>query len=151
MPTLYLTKTNQGFIPVDDLSVEIAEEIPYNTEYKAVLSRPRNYKFHQKFFVLLDVAFNLWDVEDIEFQSYIVKKNKEYFRKQIIIKCGYFTVNIDLNKRVRLEAKSISFANMEEDDFAKLYDTAINVILSDVLTNYTKEDLNEQVNRILRF
>ena len=40
---------------------------------------------------------------------------------------------------------------MSQEDFDKLYSTAIDVILENVLTNYSKEDIDDQVERVLGF
>jgi hypothetical protein len=52
---------------------------------------------------------------------------------------------------VRIEAKSISFAMMNEESFAELYDSTINVILSKILTNYTKQELEDVVGELMSF
>lgn len=151
MATLYLRKLYDKFVPTDDFSAETMEAMPPNTEFKAELTRPRNYKFHKKFFTLLEVAYEAWDGPVVEHKGIQVRKNLQKFRKDITIMCGHYELVVNIKGQVMKEAKSISFANMDQEEFEKLYSTAIDVILGKVLSNYTKEDLDEQVNRILRF
>jgi hypothetical protein len=151
MATLYLRKLYDSFVPTDELSAEAMEAMLPNTEFKAELTRPRNYKFHQKFFTLIDVAYKAWEGPVIEHKGEMIRASLDRFRKDIQIMCGYYEIVVNIRGELRKEAKSISFANMEQDEFEKLYSTAIDVILGKVLSGYTKDDLDEQVNRILRF
>ena len=43
----------------------------------------------------------------------------------------------------RLKAKSMSFANMEQDEFDVLYYAVHDVIRQRILTNYSREELDE--------
>ena len=151
MTTIYLRKINDYFFPADELSAEEMESIPTNIEFKAELTRPRNYKFHKKFFTLIEVSYKAWEGPVIEHNGEIIKANLVRFRKDITIMCGYYDLVVNINGELRKEAKSISFANMDQAEFEKLYSTAIDVILGKVLSNYTREDLDEQVNNILSF
>jgi hypothetical protein len=40
---------------------------------------------------------------------------------------------------------------MNEESFAELYDSTINVILSKILTNYTKQELEDVVGELMSF
>ena len=44
-----------------------------------------------------------------------------------------------------MTAKSISFAKMDEDEFARLYSSVVDVILARFLTNWTGEDMDKAV------
>lgn len=54
---------------------------------------------------------------------------------------------------MRLEAKSISFANMSEEEFEALYSETINVILAKILggTRMTEEQLRNHVDNVLAY
>ena len=78
-------------------------------------------------------------------------KSIERYRKDVTILAGYYTSVFDLAGNLRLEAKSISFAQMEEEEFAKLYSDVINVILRHVPETYSQSDINDAVERILGF
>jgi hypothetical protein len=58
---------------------------------------------------------------------------------------------VNLKGETRLTAKSISFANMDEDEFSDLYNAACNVILQRILTNYTRDDLDAVIDRLMGF
>lgn len=148
---VHVRKLYDKLVPVDQASADAMEKLKPNGEYKAVFTQPRNSGFHRKFFALLDVAYEAWPAPDLEHKGVPVMKNRERFRKDIIIQCGFYYLSTGIDGRVRCDAKSISFANMEQDDFEKLYSTAIDVILGKVLSGYTKADLDALVNKILGF
>ena len=125
--------------------------MPGNTEYKAELTRPRNLKFHRLFFALVKVAFDAWDMPDSEYKSVKIEKNLDRFRKDLLIMAGYGYPVVNIKGDVRFEAQSMSFGSMDQDEFETLYNRVIDVILSKVLSNYTRDDIDDQVNRILRF
>ena len=64
---------------------------------------------------------------------------------------GRFNAVYRVDGSVRIEAQSIAFGNMEEEEFGKLYDKTANVILERVLTNYTAEQLAETVVKLESF
>jgi hypothetical protein len=76
------------------------------------------------------------------------------FRKEVVIRAGYFTVTTDLKGNTRLEAESISFSNIDETRFAKIYSDVFNVIWVMVLSSVkdmTKEIVENTINQILSF
>lgn len=116
----------------------------------AKVSRDRNPKFLRKFFVLLGVGFEAFEPV-VEWKGEVLTKNFEKFREDVTIVAGYYDLVPTLNGDPRAVAKSISFANMEEDEFEKLYNSVVNVLLERVLTNYTRDDVDNVVNQILGF
>jgi len=59
---------------------------------------------------------------------------------------------VRLDESVRVEADSISFANMTEEIFAELYNQSINVLLKRVYkSELSKEELDNTVNQYLSF
>ena len=151
MTTLYLKKINNTLIPADEISTEIMDDIQVNTEYKAELTRPRNLKFHRLFFALVKVAFDAWDMPKNTYQGVKIEKNLDRFRKDLLIMAGYGYPVVNIKGDVRFEAQSMSFGSMDQDEFETLYSRVIDVILGKVLTHYTRDDIDDQVNRILGF
>lgn len=115
---------------------------------------PRNGKFHRKFFALLDVGFDAWE-PDRKHKSYKrkpVEKNREQFREDITIMAGFYEQTFDLKGRMRIRAKSISFANMDDVEFEALYSAICDVLLREVCTRYAgRAELEAVVERVMRF
>jgi phenylpropionate dioxygenase-like ring-hydroxylating dioxygenase large terminal subunit len=113
----------------------------------------RNGKFHRKFFAMLNVGFEAWDPGRTHktHKGMPVQKNFEQFREDVTILAGFYEQTFDLQGRLVLKAKSISFANMEQAEFERVYSAVADVLLNHVLTNYTRADLDEVVEKVLRF
>lgn len=143
---LYFRKTNNIFI------VDSGEDTIKNGEIvSAEIKRPRNYEFHKKFFALLNYAFECWEPEDLTYKGKPVGKNFDRFRKDIITLAGYYDLVTNIKGEVKAEAQSISFGKMKEDEFEQLYSKTINVIIKQVLTNYTREDVDRVIENIIGF
>ena len=148
---IFLRKLYDSFVPVDQASMDAMEEMGMNAEYQVTLTKPRNIHFHKKLFALIGIAYDAFDLGEIKHKGTVIEKNRERFRKDLTIQAGFYDTVFNLDGELRLEAKSISFAKMDEEEFARLYDKFITVILQKVLTSYTAEDLDQQVNKILGF
>jgi hypothetical protein len=115
---------------------------------------PRNPKFHAKFFALLNVGFDSWEPERKHktYKGLAVEKDFEQFREDITILAGFYEQTFDLRGHMKLKAKSISFASMDDEDFSKLYSAVADVILREVCTRYAgREELDSVVEQITGF
>lgn len=114
----------------------------------------RNGKFHRKFFALLTLGFDAWEPprKRRNYKGHPVQKNFEQFREDVIIAAGFYEQTFDLQGRMRLKAKSISFASMDDAEFEKVYSSVANVLLGGVLVRYAgRDELDRVVNQILGF
>jgi hypothetical protein len=115
---------------------------------------PRNAKFHRKFFALLQIGFDAWEPQRVRksYKGRPVEKNFEQFREDITILAGFYEQTFDMKGRMRLRAKSISFANMDDVEFEALYSAVVDVLLRDVCANYAgRDELDAVVERVMGF
>jgi len=115
---------------------------------------PRNPKFHRKFFGLLNFAFEAWEPDRVRknYKGRPVAKNFDQFREDVLILAGYSEQTFDLRGNMKLKAKSISFAKMDDAEFEAVYSAVVDVILADVLKTYAnREELEEVVQRVMGF
>ena len=133
--TLYLRKLYDSFVPTDLASREAMEGLSMNGEFKCTLTQPRNIKFHRKLFALIGIAFDAFDIGEITHKGIVIQKNMDRFRKDLTIQAGFYETVYNLEGDLRLEAKSISFASMSDDEFAILYNKFIDVW---IMTNCIK-------------
>jgi len=138
MEAFFVKLPNGTLMPASDHDRELLSKIKAGQPVKLKLTRVRNYDFHRKFFALMNFAYDYWDADERD-------KNFDRFRKDIIILAGYFERFTRLNGDERLEAKSIAFHNMSEDDFEKLYSKCIDVIIKYICTQYTGDMLRDTV------
>ena len=127
-------------------------EVGEIVDFEAIF--PRNGKFHRKFFGLLNFAYDAWQPERVNksYKGQPVSKNFERFRKDVVIQAGFYDQTFNLDGEMRLEAKSISFASMDDAQFEILYSAVADVILQKVLLNYAgREELDEVMNKVIGF
>ncbi|SDF79615.1 MULTISPECIES: DUF1367 family protein [unclassified Duganella] len=152
MTDIVLMKVSNILVPHDEAAAAFIQKMKAGELTHADFKRVRNYKFHKKYFALLDFAFEQWEPRDgLTYQGMPVAKNKERFRKDLIILAGFYESTVNLRSEVRLEAKSISFGLMDEIEFEQLYNATVDVVLRRILTRYTRQDLDEVINQLLRF
>lgn len=150
---IYLKKLDSILLPDDEDSADYVHKLKYGQVITADFSKPRNYKFHKKYFVLIKYAYEHWKPEKLEDTKFDVVPEKSFdrFRKDLIILSGRFDAVYRVDGSVRIEAKSISFAKMNEEEFAELYSSTVDVILKKILTNYTEEELDRVVAELMGF
>lgn len=152
MKELVLTKAPNGtLVPADPQAAEYIAKLKLGAGVRATVKQQRNPRFHRKFFALLNVAFDAWDPVEATYKGQAVGKNFEQFRNDITVLAGFYEMAVNLRGETRLTAKSISFANMSQDEFDELYNATVNVILARVLTNYTRDDLDAVIDRLTGF
>jgi len=117
---LFVKKTLTGLIPASRNEFDKLQEakLKLNEYYQVKITKPRNIMFHRKFMALINLGYENQE----RFSDF------EQFRKWVIIMSGYYIEIIEENEIFKI-AKSISFANMDQIDFEKLYNAAIDVIL----------------------
>ena len=152
---LYLIKTGQGtFAPADEQSMELAKQYKSGDTLRATFTKPRNIKFHKKYFALLNLGFEYWAPPPMEWRGIQAVKSFEVFREQVIILAGHREVTFDLKGNIKITAKSISFGKMSEDEFHELYKATFRVIWQKVLSNcegWSKEEMTSVLANLENF
>lgn len=149
---LQLQKTIHGFIPADPTTEEYSKKIKMGSILHGDFTKARNPQFLKKFFALLNIAFDQWEPGELNDQYGVVEKNFEQMREDLTILAGYFERSFRVDGTVRVKAKSISFAKMEEPEFEKLYQAVLTVIIEKIMYNSSREEVDEMVlNSILEF
>lgn len=145
---LMLMRTPGGIIiAADEQSRQVLERWPLGVGIRAVVTRARSLPFHRRFFAMLNLGFDAWEPQ-LEDGSV---KNFEAFREDVTILAGFFQRTVRVRGGIKLKAESISFANMKQDRFDKVYSRVADVILQRILTKYTRDDLDNVVNQMMGF
>ena len=127
-------------LPNDALLFEsIKAGVPYAFDFK----KKRNGKFHNKYFAMLDVV--LHHTEHWE--------NVEQIRKRLLIQIGHFDMIWDaVSQELVPEAKSMSFASMDEVEFNRIYQDSLTVILKHYMPpNWDTALFESAMNSIMDF
>ena len=156
MADVFLMKLPSGALaPADQAAAEAIERIRSGSIVSAKITQPLNVRFHRKFFAMVAYLYDIWHetVEPISHKGQEVKPSRDRFRRDLIILSGRFDATYNVLGELRLEAKSISFASMDEIAFEELYSSVIDVALSKVLNGrgMTPEKVRAAVDRILAF
>lgn len=140
---IHLVRTSLGLQAYADEDYEQLRKIKVGSVVKVNIVRPRNVKFHRKFFSLIRAA---WDC--LTEQQRINLRSVETFREQLLITSGFSEPLYDLNGQKFLErAKSISFAKMDEPAFNEVYSKVLDTILTIMVADGVSED---KFNNILK-
>jgi hypothetical protein len=149
---LNLIKTLTGLIPADPDSEDRYNKLKTGGVVTAEVKQVRNAKFLRKYFALLNIGFDNWTPGKIDSRYGVPEKSFDRFRKDTTILAGYYHIVIRLDGSVKPEADSISFANMDEETFEKLYNATINVFLKHIYnSDMTRDKLDNMVNQVLSF
>lgn len=152
MAEIVLAKTPGGaLVPVDPAGVEYISKLKIGAGVNVSIKRHNNLAFHRKMFALANLAYEAWEPGQLEYKGIPIEKNFDQFREDITILAGFYYTRVRLNNEIRFIAKSWSFGSMEDDEKERLYNGIINVILSRILTHYTRADLDEVVEKVLAF
>lgn len=177
MTTVFMIKRFGQLMPASDGDAETIATLTDGETYKTEITRPRNIQFHRKYFALLDVLFEIlpepepltlevlrgyygrfWgrrfqdDREEAALYDHLQpKKNRDRFRKDLAIVCGFFELVTNSKGETRVEARSISFANMSAGEFADLYSATLNYGLAHVAKNKTRGDIEAWVAALMDF
>lgn len=142
---------NGALMPVDQQSVDAVAKLKLGQGVKVSIKRVRNLGHHRKMFALLNIAYEAWEPPAQQYKGETVQKNFDAFRNDVVVLAGYGEASYNFRGEVRFRAKSMSFGSMPQEEFEALYSAVINVVLSRILTNYTRDDLDEVVNQVLSF
>lgn len=140
--------------PHDPQAEELMQKLKLGQPTWVDVVRAKNVLLHRKWFVLLQLAFEAWEPPEIKagrFKGTRPEKNFDHFRKDVTIYAGFYNVISTLDGRTRVEAKSVSFDSMDQDEFERLYSASINVILQLVMPRKTEAELRAWVDQIMRF
>lgn len=119
---LFLGKTPAGvLVPVDQAGQDIITGWKVGRLYRGTFTSVRNYVFHKRFFAMLNATFEAWEPPYVEWAGIPGEKDYDTFREQVTILAGFHDVVIDVRGHAKAKAKSISFANMDQENFEKLY------------------------------
>lgn len=146
MKTYWRKLLNGTLAPEDAATIEWLSKIKAGDVVGGEFKRARNYKFHCKWFSLVQFAYDCWEPpEDAP------EKNFERFRKEVTMLAGYYVEVPSIRGGTRYEAQSISFASMDEETFTKLYDATVSALLKWVLKNYTRADVDRVMSELARW
>ena len=123
MAKYQLTKQPGGvFTPANDIEVERLQRLKSGYTFEVEIKQSRNQKFHGQAFAFLTFCYEHYFNEGVNGN----KEKFDWMRKEITKAAGFY-VEIETRKGAIREAKSLSFAEMDQESFSEWYNAAIQV------------------------
>ena len=134
-----VVKTLSGLKVAYNSDYENFKKIPLNEVFEFVYKKKRNIKFHKKFFALLNLYY----------ENQNDYTNLDDLRKDLLIVSGYYEEKTNfITGEIYKVAKSLSFPNMDEVEFSKVYEDLKNTICK--LLSVTSEQVTEEIEQHMR-
>lgn len=144
-----------GLAPESEDEAEKLRKLKTGASVKVTVTQEVNAKFRRKWWALAKYAFDLWSesMPDMEYRGQEVQRNFERFRKDLTILAGHFQPVWTVKGEMRVEAKSLSWARMNDEAFEALYSATINAVLAKILTGagLTEAGIRAHVDRVMEF
>lgn len=143
--------------PDDDETLEAVNKIKVGSVIRVEYKQVRNYKFLQKTHCMFRLVFDYWCEKnsgrfDMQYKGQKVTTNYDTFRRNLVVLAGHYTATYNIRGEVRLEAKSLSFANCTEEEAEKIYSDCINAALTHVPGwAKTEKEIRDIVDRLLAY
>ena len=120
MTKILIQKQSDAFYPMDDAALESTKAITENSFFVVDIKQSRNPLFHRRAFACFRELFDMIDTE-LAFEPW---------RKMLTILAGYRTdfASVDKNGKttVYVQAESLTFENMDEDEFKTCFNAIVN-------------------------
>ncbi len=157
MSELICQRVGISLVPTQAAGREYVEGLPKGTDLRVKVTQGRNLQWHRKYFALINWSFD--EFEPAEQPEFIAKygmtpeKNRDAFRKDIMILAGFGLPIIRVNGEVRMEAKSMSFASMTQDAFEELYEATLKVLYKRIFQGkgYTEDEMRSLADQLGEF
>lgn len=149
MAKYQMIKLSGGILtPATDEMAENLKSLKNNEQYEIEIKRQRNPAFHRKVFAFFAFCYDCWSGAHTEWEFQDPDAQFDTFRKNLTVLAGFRVVTYTLDGRFRVEAESLSYANMEQDRFEKVYKALINAAIKHVFNNTRDENI---INRLYAF
>lgn len=120
------------FSPVNDSDLERLQRFRNGETYTADIKLTRNPKFHRKVMAFFGFCFSHWCADRAGLGSADETTQFNRFRKDLTILAGFYDTVTNIRGEVRAEAKSLSYAQMEQEEFERCYSALVNAAIKHV-------------------
>jgi len=127
-------------VPASDMEAERMIRFKTGEHYQIDIKLTRNPAFHGKVFAFFNFCFEFWR-GDNEFQD--EKKQFDVFRNHLTVLAGFYDSFVGINGDVRIEAKSLAFGNMDQEEFELFYNAAIRAAIKHIFKTDDENTLNQ--------
>lgn len=133
MKLLVIKQFDHSLKPAFDSDLEKMKKLKVGELYEVEYKKPRNIKFHRKYFALINLTF----------ENQEIYKDITRMRTELTKACGFYDEYLNHKGNVCYEAKSISFAQMDETEFSELYNKFLDIIIE--VFNFDRELIEKEL------
>ena len=145
----FIKQAGGVLVPASDTVCDKMAKFKTGEMYSVDIKLSRSPQFHAKVFAFFNFCFEHWSADKTHWEHMDEKTQGDSFRKQLTIQAGYFNTTYTLDGTgFTVEAKSLSFANMEQDEFEACYSALINTAIKHVFMGTKDEHV---LNRLQSF
>ncbi|MCO4152014.1 DUF1367 family protein [Citrobacter freundii] len=120
------------FSPANETDLERLQRFKNGETYVAEIKLTRNPKFHRKVMAFFGFCFEHWCADRAGLSSADETTQFNRFRKDLTILAGFYDTVTNIRGEVRAEAKSLAYANMDDEEFGRCYSSLINAAIKHV-------------------
>jgi len=106
------------FRPASDIEFDKTTKFKTGEQYQVEIKLTRNPKFHRKVFAFFNFCFEYWaGINQYQSES----KQFDVFRNHLTVLAGFYDQFVSIHGDLRVEAKSLSFSAMSQEEFEECY------------------------------
>ncbi len=140
---IYCKVTDAGLVPMYGSDLDEKKRLKKGEEVFCVIRKPRNYKFHKKFFALLRLTLDNLPER--------MERGLGITCEEDLLDCLKLDLGlaktVELGGRQYIRTGSISFGSMDETEFEKFYGRCTDIILDKYLRGTERTALAEEIWR----
>lgn len=137
---LHFKKDFGRLVPCDDASAAALTKIKHGAVVHVEIKKPRNIRFHRKFFALVNLVF--------ENQSHY--DNIEHLLAALKTAVGHCDLIAGKEGKIVAIPKSIAFHKMDDLAFSDFYDKCVDIIAKHFLPGVDSAALRAEVEDLIR-
>lgn len=135
-----MRKMPGGFlVAADDSTQDGLRRIKNGALVTVEVKKGRNVRLTRKFFSMIDLAFDCQEVYE----------DRDTFRKAVQLRANVTDLVMLPGGELVAIPRSLSFASMDDIEFAKVYDACLTTLCREFLTGQTPEELAQNVDLLL--
>lgn len=128
-----------GYAPASELEAGRMKRFKNGEQYTVEIKLTRNPKFHRMVFGFFGFCFQYWSANQAGLENMDEYAQLNTFRKHLTVLAGYFDTTISIDGGLRVEAHSLAYGNMNQEEFEAVYSALINAAIKNVFNNTTDQ------------
>ena len=135
-------------LPATDRESDRMKRFKNGGQYAIDIKTTRNPDFHRKVFAFFNFCFEHWCAEHVGLEFVDEQAQFDSFRRNLTVLAGFREVTYTIDGRARVDAKSLAYGNMEQEEFERCYSAMIDAAIKHI---FNGSDNKETWSRLKSF